>query len=257
VAQKIRKGKDMNLSDITLNFLINLLAGVVGIFIVLWIERQRRPIITMDLAQPNQIDSDDPLGRPVAKWLYVRIHNKSMHRWLAWVYNREPALTCKAWVSFYHLDGYRVYDREMNARWSETPEPNLIVTEINRNNNIGASSTAAPKNMVAAEKVTEKLQFSRLVNIQETVDIPPGESTNIDIAFRLKGEDECYGWCNESYLYNWKHPAWQLEKGRYIAKVRVKTGGKEFLDTFLIENSVPFEDFRLVHDPRLRKTLNC
>jgi len=29
--------------ELTVNFLINLVAGIVGILIVLWLERQRRP----------------------------------------------------------------------------------------------------------------------------------------------------------------------------------------------------------------------
>jgi hypothetical protein len=64
--------------------------------------------------------------------------------------------------------------------------------------------------------------------------------------FRAKGEDQCYGWNNESYLHDWRHPSWRLEKGRYVARVRVKTGGHEYTNAFLIANDVPYEDFRLV-----------
>jgi len=46
-------------------------------------------------------------------------------------------------------------------------------------------------------------------------------------------------------LSRWRHPRWKLEEGRYIVKVRIKTGGREFNDTFLIVNDVPYEDFRI------------
>ena len=245
----------MNPPDLFLNFIINLLAGIVGILVVLWIERQRRPRIFMDVGKHNEIGPNDPLGRSPAKWLYVQIHNKGMPRWLAWVYNRESAQSCRAWITFYHLDGNRVYDREMHARWSETPEPNVVVTEVSGNRTQADHPTAAPKDLMTIGGSSDRPCFVRLVNVQETIDIPPGEHAKVDVVFRMADEDDCYGWCNDSYLYNWKHPGWRLEKGRYIAKVRVKTGGKEWVDTFLVENSVPYGDFRLVHDQGQMKHL--
>lgn len=216
----------MDLGGIFANFTINLIAGVVGILIVLVIERQRRPCIRMQVGEPGKLLPDDPLGRPEITWLRVQVHNIEMPRWLSWVYDRDPALNCRAWITFYRFDGHRVFDEEMEARWTETPEP---IVEI---------------------KETEKGPVGRLVNVQHTVDIPPGEYVNVDIACRLKGKDQCYGWNNESYLYNWCHPRWKLGKERYIAKVRVKTGGREFIDAFLIVNDVPYEDFRIeaLHD---------
>lgn len=211
----------MDISSLSINFLINLIAGIVGILIVLWIERQKRPELSMRVGVPGRIGDNDPLGRQAATWVKIQIHNSNMPRWLRWVYDREPALACRAWITFHHLDGRRVFDREMNARWSETPEPRVEV------------------------KQTEKGQVGILLGVQDSVDIPPGEYTNVDIAIRVKSDTDCYGWNNESYLYNWEHPAWKLEKGRYVARVRVKTGGREFVDAFLIVNDIPHEDFRL------------
>lgn len=211
----------MNLAEIFLNFAINLLAGVVGILVVLWLERQRRPGLRMQLGEPGEIKDGDPLGRPLSKWPHVQVHNRNVPWWLGWVYHGEPALACRAWITFHHMDGHRVFDREMNVRWSETPEPAVEVVN------------------------TEKGQVAKLVGAQDTIDIPPGEYTNIDVTIKTKGDTDCYGWNNESYLYKWKHPSWRLEKGRYVAKIRVKTGGREFTDAFLIANDVPYEDFRL------------
>ncbi len=212
----------MDFNSVALNFLISFLATVVGILFVLWIERQRRPKLLLKVGISGELGDEDLLGRQPAKWTHIQIHNKGISRWLAWVFNGEPALNCRAWITFHHFpDGHRVFDRAMTARWSETPEPQVNIIE------------------------TERGPVARLVNAQDSVDIPSSEYTNIDVVFRAKSEDECYGWSNESYLYNWRHPAWKLEKGRYIVKVRVKTGGREFIDAFLVANDVPYEDFRL------------
>ncbi len=212
----------MQSSDLLINFLINLVAGIVGILVVLWLERQRRPSLSMKVGEPGGIGEGDPLGRPQTKWPHIQIHNRNVPRWLSWVYRGEPALACRAWITFHHFDGHRIFDREMNVRWSETPEPTTEVINT-----------------------TDKGQVVRLVGMQDTTDIQPGEYVNVDVVVKFKDESDCFGWNNESYLHGWRHPAWKLEKGRYIAKIRVKSGGKEYTDAFLIANDVPFEDFRL------------
>ena len=141
----------------------------------------------MRVGEPGNIFDGDPLGRQPSTWLHVQVHNKNLPRWLAWVYNGEPALSCHAWITFHHLDGYPIFHRAMNARWSETPEP---IVEV---------------------KDTEKRAVARLLNVQDTIEISPGEYADLDIVFRAKSDNECYGWSNESYIYHWKHPMWRLE----------------------------------------------
>ena len=218
--------------ELTVNFLINLVAGIVGILIVLWLERQRRPSLTMKIGSIHRLGTEDILGRAQSTWLRATIHNRNVPNWLAWVYRGEPALSCRAWITFHHLDGHRIFDREMNARWTGTDEPKVELFN------------------------TDKGTAARLVGVQETFDIPPGESTMLDIVFRASGEDECYGWNNESYLHNWRNPAWCLPRGRYIARIRVKTGGQEYSDAFMVVNDIPYEDFRLdVVNNELKKML--
>jgi hypothetical protein len=221
--------------EYVINFLISLGASIVAILVVLWIERQRRPVLLITTGESGEIKEDDPLKRPPVKWLNVYIHNKSMPRWLLWVYEREPAKTCLAWITFHHYpDGHRVFDREMIARWNETPQPEFVFSE------------------------TEQGQVGLLRNpIQNSVDIPPGEYTDIAVVVKPKDQDECFGWNNDSYLHQWKHPEWELQKKRYIAKVRVKTMGREFTEAFLITNDVPYKDVRLepLTDEKLKRNL--
>ena len=237
----------MYFGTISYDFIINFVAGIAGLLVVLWIERQRRPKILMKLGKINRIGEDDLLGRPQASWLYVQIHNSGVPKWLSWVYNGEPAMACRAWITFhYHLDGHLVFHREMSARWSETPEPIVVYTEVALEQASSESPTAAPPDFTpVSEKQTKSVVLSKIQHIQESVDIPPGEYSNIDVVVRMNGEDGCFGWNNDSYLHNWKHPAWRLENQRYIAKVRVKTGGKQFVTAFLIFNDGPYDSFRL------------
>jgi len=175
----------------------------------------------MEVGIPGTLDAADPLQRPVTTFLHVRIKNRTVPQWIAWVYNGEPALSCSAWVSFHHLDGHSIFSEEMTARWTETPEPEIQRFKV-------GETTAV-----------------RVINVQNTVDIPPGESTQIDVVSRIEGDDACYGWNNRSYLHDWRNPKWPLGEGRYLARVRVKTGGREFTEAFIIVNDVPFDDFRL------------
>jgi hypothetical protein len=214
------------------DFLINLVAGIVGIIMVLWLERQRRPSLSMKVATPGTIDKLDLLKRNPTTFLKVEIHNKNVPRWLAWVYDGEPALSCAAWITFHRPDGTRVFDREMQGRWSESQDPPPI-----------------------REIKTEQGTALQLMKAQDTVDIPPAEFSELDICNRLLGEDVCYGWNNESYLRNWRNTQWILEKGRHLARVRVKSAGREYQDVFMIVNDVPFEEFRLEPAPENYKRL--
>lgn len=224
----------MNPCELIVNFILSLVSGVVGILVVLWIERHRRPSLSIKLGQPSQIKESDFLGRPVSTWLHVQIHNRNVPKWLAWVYHGEPALACRSWITFHHLDAKRVFDREMEARWSDSDEPKVEITN------------------------TDKGQVLKLVGVQNTFDIPPGEHTDVDVVIRDKSNDDCFGWNNEKYLFNWRHAKWYLGgKGRYIARIRVKTGGQEYVNAFLIVNDEGYDDFRLEEvDDETKKKLD-
>jgi len=203
------------------NFVISLLASIIGVLTVLWIDRQRRPRLRMTVGIPGTIDKADPLKRPVTTFLHVRVENQKTNFPVSLFYDAEMALSCAAWLTFHHLDGHRVFDREIVARWTETPEPSF-------------------RPITHDGKVAVMLS-----GVKNSVDIPTGEYANLDVAVRMLGERECYGWNNESYLHNWRHPDWKLKRGRYLVNVRVRSGGREFKDVFLLVNDVPHRDFRL------------
>jgi hypothetical protein len=234
--------------DISVNFFLNVISGILGILLGIWIERSRKPKLRITVGKPHLISQDDILSRPPAKWLVLEIHNSTTPKWIAWLYNREIASACRASISFYHLDGHRVYDRQMQARWSGAREPTIIGQTFPVHRPTGPDLGAKPSSNVRPQTENSDSEFvevKRMVDFQNEIDIIPGETTNLDVVFRIDGDSDCYGWNNESYLYDWKHPKWKLEKGRYIAKVTIKTGGTEFSSAYLVVNDVPFEDFRL------------
>jgi len=210
---------------IVLSFLISLLATLIGLLAILWIESCRRPVLQLKVGAPGGLLASDPLKRPECIWTHVNVRNRPIPRWLGWVYDSEPALSCAAWISFFTVNGDRVFKDDMLGRWSETPEPRIVQIK------------------------TEAGTVARILDGRDHVDIPPGEYTTLDIAVRIRGEEDCFGWNNESYVYNWRHPLWKLPKGRYVVAVRVKTGGKEVVERFLLANDGRFEDFRLEAPP--------
>lgn len=110
----------------------------------------------------------------------------------------------------------------MTARWSEADPPRVM-------------QTSRPDGTYVAA----------LESVQYAIDIPTGECGTIALAYRAKDSESCYGWTNESYLHNFQHPSWKLDKGRHIARIRVVTAGREFVDAFKIINDAPFNDFRI------------
>lgn len=206
-----------------LDFLINLLAALVGIFIVLALERQRRPRLVTRIGDVVHPFDNDPAGRKPRRWPHIEVHNAKITRWLAWVYDGDPALACRAWISFHSVsDGRRIFADDMPARWSEAHQPSIVELP-----------TADGGRGYAVQ------------NVQYAIDIPSGECVTIAPATRAKDEEICFGWNNESYLHNFEHPHWRLNAGRYYVRVRVTTGGREFSDAFLLVNDGPYDDFRI------------
>jgi hypothetical protein len=57
-----------------IDLLIEVVALVLGIAIVLWIDRQRRPQLSMSVGIPGTIDQADPLNRPATTFLHELAH---------------------------------------------------------------------------------------------------------------------------------------------------------------------------------------
>lgn len=201
---------------------------VVSILIVLGLERFRKPRLRFVIGDPGEILPNDPVGRTRAKWTHVFVTNEPMPKWLSWIWDRDPALACRGWITFHALDGQDLFGRKMDIRWANNPEPLF----------------QDPKTGKATGIDWDKMRTGHLW------DIPPGTVAEgahgiLDVVFRPIGESECYGWNNKSYLFDWRNPEWKLEAGRYLAKIVLRTGGQTFSHTVQIMNQGRYEDFRL------------
>ncbi|MEO8393894.1 MAG: hypothetical protein ABI700_12960 [Chloroflexota bacterium] len=202
----------MDFSNAPADFLINIVAGIVGALIILIVVDSRR--------RPNlKITKRDPHISPGnGVFLRVFVDNTPMQKLFRFL-NREPAYATRAWISFYYPDTTPVYQEEMIGRWSETPAPQEQYREIQ-----------TPEGKVNIVSIPESRNWE---------DIPPEEGRHLDICVKNNNESGCYGWNNQDYAIPNK---WKFVSGRYFVKVRIKTSGQEFVEVFQLLND---NDFRL------------
>jgi hypothetical protein len=209
----------MNYLDLTIQLLISLITTFLGIFLVLTLDRKRRADLKITKGEDTEEEKDPP-----QKYLHVTVENLPLCRIHSFFQDRETALSTRAWITFYHYDDPSqpscAFDRDMLARWSDNPIPDI------------------------PEYYRDMKELQR--GLPETMDIQPEEKVRLDIATRIKGDNECYGWNNEGYLYDdHRNADWCLNKGRYLVKVRAKTAGRDFKALFLLQNDGDYESFKL------------
>jgi len=103
------------------------------------------------------------------------------------------------------------------------------------------ASTKEPVDYSSGQPVIPEI----LIPSRDTV--PPGEEATISIAIKEYGEDLFYIFNNESYLYNWKNPDYELKDSKYWLKVRLLADGNEYIGNFLLFNpSKSLRNFKLV-----------
>lgn len=204
-------------AEFWVNVIVQLLITIVGILVVLLIERQRRPNLRFQIAQPNIIPPNDQQNRMEYKWLAITVANPNTPRCIRWVYPRDTAIGCQPYVVFRQLDGTRIFDYDLVPPWDGVAEPEITKIE-------------------------------RIVTAETRVDIQPGEHRSFHFVGRARNDTECFGWTNEAYLIpelNWRDPRWRLERGQYVASMRVNVQGREFVQDFLIVNDGFYEEFCL------------
>ena len=103
----------------------------------------------------------------------------------------------------------------MPVRWSSQPQPVL--------------TSADGQNLRLVPDTSQ-------VAVTPQVDILPGASEPLDVVVRYDGEDECYGWNNESYFVSIRNPKWRLPKGRYAVEVRICSASEVCEKEFRLTN---------------------
>lgn len=207
-----------------------ILGAVLSIIITIWIEYTRKPKLTFNSTNINDIDyTRFPEKRPAntARFLSVEIKNESLSWAVRWL-SRNAALQCHAEVTFYHLDGQDVFGRKMTARWSGSVEP-VPQIQISGDRNVVSIS-----NIGTGASTTHK-------------DIYPGESASLDIAARFDKDEVCFGWNDEAYFSNpvWRIPKWKLPSGRYTLKIELTSAGDKAVNYYRLINDTDVSSFRL------------
>jgi hypothetical protein len=202
------------------------LGAILAILFAIFVERIRKPQLVLSVGDTDTIHSTNPnLQIQEGTSLRVRVFAKPLYWGTRWMM-RAPALQCRGDVSFHHLDGQYLYNREMRIRWTGTPEPLQV---------IGVDPTGQPITILDPYKIVAPSQ----------VDIAPDEEESLDIVARFDNDAQCYGWSNESYSRSWRNPAWLIPFGRYLVRVSIRSGGQSWSDVFRLINDVPRTDFRL------------
>jgi hypothetical protein len=221
----VRALEEIEMSSIAEIFL----GAILSIITTIVIEFQRKPKLIIQIARPSDNRyPNHPAAR--AKFLGVDIENKPLPLVFRWL-SRNTATQCFAFLTFYHLDGQKVFSSAMVGRWSGSPEP--------------VAPIAISGDNITISNVTISFDFSAASVLKR--DIFPGNLERLDVVARFDNDSECYGWNNEAYFSNpqWRNPKWQLKPDRYIVKVEVETSGEKMVELFRLCNDVSLDDFRL------------
>ena len=196
--------------DIIGQIIINLIAGFIGALVALWVGSFSKPNLVFEI-EPNPPRHEGDLPR---QHLRIIVHNAKLPRLLSFFkYERQPALMCKAKVIFYYLDGTPIHPsptgtaNSMKGRWANAGEPTKPVLLPN----------------------SGQIVHWFIQDVPDSIDIAPNDSEILDIALKIDGDDECYGWNTEGYFHeNFRNKNWRINEKRARVEVRVATGGREF-----------------------------
>jgi hypothetical protein len=225
----------MPLGQTVLSFTLGALASIFASGFFEWL---KRPILSVQVAPAD--NKNYGAGHPVAqkaRFLQVSVKNREPWLWFRWL-SKNAASQCVADITFFHLDGQRVFEEDMPGRWSGWPEPLAMVGHVGRQ----------PIELVNPYYLSSEF---RRINIYS--DAP----RLLDIAVRFDNDPECYGWTTENYNSQppWKNPKWRLAPNRYLVKVDVRADAVATSACFRLINDTAVGDFRLAPtlpgDPRL------
>jgi len=202
------------------------LGAIIAIATTIYLENLRKPKLELRIALHKDVPYSSRYPAAEARFLYLELINKPMPWWARWM-SRDVAMQCHGTINFCDYDGQNIFDRAMPIRWSRSPEP-------------------VPMRGVVDGKQIEIFDPA-LLNLVRRVDVYPGQPEPLDVAARFDGDDECYGWSNESYFSDppWRNPRWKLPSGCYLVHVSIDWAGEKCTGTFRLMNDGTRQEFQL------------
>jgi hypothetical protein len=185
--------------------LIGFIASVLSILGYEWL---RRPILDLRVEEPAPAGG----GR---RHVHVRVSNRPQARLLRRLIPRLPTSLCRAWVRIYLPQaaggkGYITFD----GRWVNQREPGQYLS--------GGKLQPDPG----------------LIFVPHREDILAGESAVLDIALKLDGDTDCYGFNNLNYMDSSHRLAeHRVEQGTCRVLVRVVSGDYVRVEQFELRNT--------------------
>ncbi len=212
------------------------LGAVISIVITVIVERTKKPSLYLSVGKPYDANSEQirtlnkdagnivPFGKR-HRHLYVYVGNRSVNRLFRWCFYRETAIQCRAEITFHYMDGRRVFEHPMPARWAGSANPSLPVIHFDKREGY----------------IVDPARLS----FESRMDIRPGTEEGLDTVVRFDVDDACFGWNNESTFQGLRHPQWRLPDDRYLMKVTVISSGDRVSGIFCLFNNPNLDSFRI------------
>lgn len=154
--------------------------------------------------------------------------------------NNGPfAARVRCWLTFLRLDGSRLFSSDMPARWSSAPEP------------ISTNAVLLPPGQV---QLVHYLDPSRM-SLGYTQDFARREEQQIAVAIKFS-DGTSWGWTQESYQHNWRHPSWRLPNELLRVQVRLVSDGRDFVSEFQIDCRAKVDEFAVTIGTQLHDNID-
>ncbi|HKC60271.1 MAG TPA: hypothetical protein VKB92_09305 [Myxococcales bacterium] len=135
-----------------------------------------------------------------------------------------PRVRC--WFTFLRADGSSLFPSEMPGRWSSAPEP---------------ISTNAVTTRPDAIQLIHYFDPSKM-SLGYVQDFAKGEENHIAVAIKF-ADGSAWGWTQESYQHNWRHPSWRLPNEQLRVRARIVSDGQAFASEFILDCRSQLEGF--------------
>ena len=215
--------------DALLKFALTLLGMITGtLFSLLFtglLDALHRPVFEVESGKvPYNPLSTDP--RPM-ETLLINVTNKSLGIPYRWITSRAPVLGCYAKITFYHRTGteYQRAYHPMTARWRSLAQPSPLYGF----DSMYFRSRNKPMKLKIdwghGPIIYDPVRFDPLGQKPgQRMDLFSGQTEDIDVVCRFRGETKCFGFNNEFYcppqLTGYRRE-WNLPEAYYLVKVSI------------------------------------
>jgi hypothetical protein len=196
--------------ELAIGFLLGILASGISALVYEYVTRR---LLKTLLDDSERAQGQRPNDKP-HEFYHLKVRNLPT-KWI--LPGRKPGWSCKANIEVFNIDGKRVIQYPIQARWTSQPEPLIPFIQAGQPTNL-----LDPAKIIAGRKV----------------DVHSHEDKQLSIALKFDGESECYIFSNESYQFSrWQNPDWRLRIGTYRLRVTLFYERGRSQDYFELSNS--------------------